>query len=108
LSRLSETGKKRTQEVSEKEDGKGSNTYHTFPGLHDIELDGKKRKVSLRRWRKTEESNKRNSKDLPQNFPYTYNVHYKTLVYIDLIYSSNIVHNIYRTVNIFFFIFFSW
>jgi len=49
LSRLSETGKERTKEVSENEDGKGSNTYHTFPGLHDIELERKKQKVSLRR-----------------------------------------------------------
>jgi len=61
VSRLPETGKERTQEVSEKEDGKGTNTYHTFPGLHDIKLERKKQKVSLRRWRKTEESSMKNS-----------------------------------------------
>jgi len=46
----------------------GSNTYHIFPDLLDIELGRKKRKVSLRRWRKTEEPSKRNSMDIPQNF----------------------------------------
>jgi len=46
----------------------GSSTYHIFPGLLDIELDRKKQKVSLRRWRKSEEPSKRNSKDIPQNF----------------------------------------
>ena len=46
----------------------GCNNYHIFPGLFDIEPYEKKRKVSLRRWRKTEEPSKRNSKDIPQNF----------------------------------------
>jgi len=35
---------------------------------------------------------------------YLYSVHHKTIVYIDLIYSSNIVHSIYGTVDIFFFL----
>jgi len=44
-----ETGKKGTQEVLQKEDGMGSNTYHISQGILNIELSKKKQKVSLRR-----------------------------------------------------------
>jgi len=86
----------------------GSNTYHMSQGLPNIK-PYKKQKVSLTRWRKTEEPQKEEFQGHTSKLPHIYTMNVtKPIDYINLVYSSNIVHRMHRTVDIFFFIFSSW